>query len=180
MTNEKRDNNTESAQKRPQKPVVVYIMILFIAAFLLMGLSLLMHQRSNTEALGQLQSSVSAMKDIQAVQDKVIELQDQLSDAEEQISQLEDQIAQVEQQKADVQDTLDKSTLETKALLKLYTLQQQYSGKNYEACQQTMNEMEQENLLLYLPQTVSSSVTPPAFRYQQLKEAVLKQLYPTE
>ena len=45
------------------KPVVVYIMILFIAAFLLMALSFLMHQRSNTEALGQLQNSVSAMQE---------------------------------------------------------------------------------------------------------------------
>ena len=45
-----------------KKPVVVYIMILFIAAFLLMALSFFMHQRSNTEALGELQHSVSAMR----------------------------------------------------------------------------------------------------------------------
>ena len=50
------------------KPVVVYIMILFIAAFLLMALSFLMHQRSNTEALGQLQNSVYAMQDPQTTQ----------------------------------------------------------------------------------------------------------------
>ena len=177
MTNEKRDNNAETSQKRAQKPVVVYIMILFIAAFLLMGLSLLMHQRSNTEALGQLQSSVTAMKDIQAVQDKVIELQEQLADTEHEIADLEDLM---DDQKDAAQAELEQSKLETKALLMLYTLQQQYSGQNCEACKQTMDEMEAEGLLSYLPESTSTSVTPPAFRYQQLKEAVLKQLYPTE
>ena len=62
-----------------KKPVVVYIMILFIAAFLLMALSFFMHQRSNTEALGELQDSVSAMQEIQNTQDKVIQLQEELS-----------------------------------------------------------------------------------------------------
>ena len=58
-----------------RQPVVVYIMVLFIAAFLLMALSFLMHQRSNTEALGQLQNSVNAMQAVQETQEKVIELQ---------------------------------------------------------------------------------------------------------
>ena len=49
-----------------KKPVIIYILILFLAAFLLMFLSMLSHQRSNTEALGQLQSSVSAIQEIQA------------------------------------------------------------------------------------------------------------------
>ena len=45
-----------SCQETPEtgkKPVIVYILILFLAAFLLMFLSMLSHQRSNTEALGQ-------------------------------------------------------------------------------------------------------------------------------
>ena len=48
-----------------KKPVIVYILILFLAAFLLMFLSMLSHQRSNAEALGQLQNSVSAIQEIQ-------------------------------------------------------------------------------------------------------------------
>ena len=59
-----------------KKPVVVYIMILFIVAFLLMALSFFMHQRSNTQALGELQHSVSALQEVQATQDKNIQLQD--------------------------------------------------------------------------------------------------------
>ena len=80
---------SEEKQNRPQaeknKPVVVYIMILFIAAFLLMALSFLMHQRSNTEALGQLQNSVTAMQEVQATQEKNIELQEQLMDLQDEL-----------------------------------------------------------------------------------------------
>ena len=48
-----------------KSPVIVYILVLFLAAFLLMLLSLLAHQRSTTRELGRLQSSVSAMQEIQ-------------------------------------------------------------------------------------------------------------------
>ena len=81
------------------KPVVVYIMILFIAAFLLMALSFLMHQRSNTEALGQLQNSVSAMQEVQANQEKIIELQEELNDAQKALEAQEDE-AKVSEEEA--------------------------------------------------------------------------------
>ncbi len=64
-------------------------MILFIVAFLLMALSFLMHQRSNSEVLGELQDSVSAMQEIQDTQDQILDLQKQLSDAEEDQAELE-------------------------------------------------------------------------------------------
>ena len=42
----------EETPSTGKKPVVIYIMILFIVAFLLMALSFLMHQRSNSEVIG--------------------------------------------------------------------------------------------------------------------------------
>ena len=58
----------EETPSTGKKPVVIYIMILFIVAFLLMALSFLMHQRSNSEVLGELQDSVTAMQEVQATQ----------------------------------------------------------------------------------------------------------------
>ena len=46
----------EETPSTGKKPVVIYIMILFIVAFLLMALSFLMHQRSNSEVIGELQT----------------------------------------------------------------------------------------------------------------------------
>ena len=140
-------------------------MILFIVAFLLMALSFLMHQRSNSEVLGELQHSVSAMQEVQAVQDKVIELQEKLADAQEEIDTLKDQMAQQEEDAALEEKKID-------ALLGLYTLQQQYSAGSYDDCLTTMQRMEDEGLVELLPDS-NDQVTSPAQRYQQLKEAVL-------
>ena len=62
----------EETPSTGKKPVVIYIMILFIVAFLLMALSFLMHQRSNSEVLGELQDSVTAMQEVQATQDALL------------------------------------------------------------------------------------------------------------
>ena len=68
MKLEKRSSGEAEETPLPQeeshskKPVVVYIMILFIVAFLLMALSFLMHPRGETEGLGRLRRSVSSMQ----------------------------------------------------------------------------------------------------------------------
>ena len=92
-------------------------MILFIVAFLLMALSFLMHQRSNSEVLGELQDSVSAMQEIQTTQDALLDLQGQLDDAQDTIDELESQAEASSQELTDAQQ-------EAEALLALYTLQQ--------------------------------------------------------
>ena len=104
-----------------RKPVVIYIMILFIVAFLLMALSFVMHQRSNTEVLGELQDSVSAMQEIQSTQDALLDLQDQLDDAEETVEALESA-------GEETQAALEAAEQENRALLALYQLQQLYAA----------------------------------------------------
>ena len=127
MKFEKRSGDAETPAPAPEdtpstgkKPVVIYIMILFIVAFLLMALSFLMHQRSNSEVLGELQNSVSAMQEVQATQDALVELQSQLKDAE-------DTIAELESAAEEDQQALEAAQRENEALLALYTLQQQYA-----------------------------------------------------
>ena len=158
----------EQPEKAPssRKPVVVYIMILFIAAFLLMALSFFMHQRSNTEALGELQHSVSALQEVQATQDKNIQLQEELADANSQLEELRQQLD-------DAYAQAQAAQAETEALLALYTLQQQYSSADYDACRITMQTMVDQGLVELLPDTAQQGVTSPAQRYEQLKEAVL-------
>ena len=68
-----------------RKPVTVYILILFLAAFLLMALSLMMHQRSNTETLGKIQSDLSVMQDIQAAQEQLDNIHQQMEAAKEEV-----------------------------------------------------------------------------------------------
>ena len=159
-------SNQEQASPTGKKPVVVYIMILFIVAFLLMALSFFMHQRSNTEALGELQNSVSAMQEVQATQEQIIELQEQLSQAQDDLADLEDA-------GQETQEALDKAQQESQALLKLYTLQQQYAAGDLEACQKTIQEMTDAGYDAALPEDApAQGVTSPAERFAQLRQAI--------
>ena len=172
MKFEKRSGDAETPAPAPEdtpstgkKPVVIYIMILFIVAFLLMALSFLMHQRSNSEVLGELQDSVSAMQEIQTTQDALLDLQGQLDDAQDTIDELESQAEASSQELADAQQ-------EAEALLALYTLQQQYSAGDLAGCQASIEAFEANGYAAALPDTAGEGITPPAQRYAQLKDAV--------
>jgi septal ring factor EnvC (AmiA/AmiB activator) len=163
---EAEDSPVQEPAASRKKPVVVYIMILFIVAFLLMALSFFMHQRSNTEALGELQHSVSALQEVQATQDKNIQLQEELSTANDELDSLKNQLAESREETLAAQEVTD-------AMLALYTLQQQYSAADYDACALTIQSMENHALVELLPTDTGLDITSPAMRYQQLKEAVL-------
>lgn len=151
-----------------KKPVVIYIMVLFIAAFLLMAWSFASHQRSNTEALGRLQSSVTAM---QGVQDRVISLQKELEEARDQIQELERQSELREYE-------LEGSSRHYQALESLYSLERLYRQEDLEGCRKVLDHMEQEDLVVCLNNNLSDFEKELGLpvsileRYYQLKEAV--------
>ncbi len=159
----------EAAEKtgssHSKKPVIIYIMIMFIVAFLLMALSFIMHQRSNTEVLGQLQDSVNAMQTVQETQEKIISLQDQLSKSEDQVDKLTEDME-------NLQEDLDTTAKVNEALMSLYALQQQYANQDYESCKAIITRMEEETLVEALPQDSMHGATAPYERYAELKDAV--------
>ena len=155
---------TPASSETPEtgkKPVIIYILILFLAAFLLMFLSMLSHQRSNTEALGQLQSSVSAIQEIQATQ-----LQKRLDETEAERDEAKEELKVISDSISDLEKT-------SQALLALYNLQQEYLTGNLDGCLLTLQEISDQHLDELLPSTNTEGVTPPAQRYQELKEAIL-------
>lgn len=185
MNTERRKDEQEciipsNEDKRCRKPVIIYIMILFIAAFLLMALSFLMHQRSNSEALGALQSSVSTIQEVQASQEKIIQLQEELATTEDQLDALET-AHQVELQK--MQNLLDNQKTACDAMTNLYLLEQAYHSNDYEACQAIIQGMEETHQVdaLTIDNSSENLIFPsfynsPRLRFDQLKEAVETQL----
>ena len=149
-----------------KKPVIIYILILFLAAFLLMFLSLVAHQRSNTEALGQLQNSVSAIQEIQTSQEQVISLQEQISSMQKELAAAQDDAAAKD-------DSIAQLEKEADALLALYNLQQEYLTGNLDGCRVTLQEISDQGLEALLPKTAPEGITAPVQRYQELREAIL-------
>ena len=150
-----------------KKPVIIYIMILFIVAFLLMALSFVMHQRSNSEVLGELQSSVSAMQEIQNTQEQMAALQTQLDELEKEKEELSEQLDAANQ-------NLDTAQQGCTALQQLYVLEREYAAGDLDACRNTLQEMEDLHLVDALRPVSDFQFTPnPMERYEQLKEAVL-------
>lgn len=174
-TPEEKDTPPQSGGK---KPVIVYIFVLFIVAFLLMIWSLFSHQRSNTEALGQLQTSVSAMQEVQALQEQVIQLQQELAETKEQLEQEQEAAETAAAAQAEAGALLtERDSLEAQvtALTALYRLQQLYAARDLEACETQISELESGALLDSLDvvsQEGEWTVTPPSERYLELKEAV--------
>lgn len=164
--------DTPPADKPGNKPVVVYIMILFIAAFLLMALSFFMHQRSNTEVIGELQHSVTAMQEVQAAQEKIIELQEEMDTAK-------DQQAELQAELNEAQETLEDANSKLAALTNLYLLVGAYRSEDYDSCQQIIDQMESEGQgdLLTIDSSLEGVVFPsfynsPDLVYDNIKEAV--------
>lgn len=172
MKLERRGGASPKPGDRGKKPVLVYILVLFIAAFLLMAMSLLMHQRSNTEALGTLSDSVAAMQGVQNTQEKIIALQEQLSETQNALIQTQRASDALSQEAAASKSAAEKAQQRLDALTALYTLQQRWSYQDYDGCRRTIRDMEDRGQPALLDGTAENGVTPPAERYRQLKEAV--------
>ena len=152
--------------------VFPYILILFSAALLLMCLSSLIHQRNNTQVLGELQNSVSAMQEVQNLQDKIITLQDTRDELETQLQEARD----AQSQEAARADALEKRL---NALERLYMIEAQYQEGRYRACQGSVEAFAASGLADSLPtESPGGGVASPMERYRQLQEAVLARLHP--
>ncbi|MBQ9493875.1 MAG: hypothetical protein IJR54_09130 [Oscillibacter sp.] len=170
MNNEEKPGEaTEQKAALAQKSnmsVFLYILLLFSAALLLMGLSSLIHQRNNTEALGKLQSSVSVMQEVQNLQDKIIVLQESRQTLEEQLKQ-----ARNDQQEA--LERTEREHRQAEAMRQLYVIQAQYQAGRYQACQASVEAFESAGLSDSLPsESADSNVISPLDCYRQLQEAV--------
>ena len=156
--------NQEEKNPRPHngKPVIQYILVMFIAAFLLMALSMLMHQRTTAEGIGDLQNSFSAMQSLQSQQEKVIQLEEALNAADAAQEALEDAMEDLEEQK-------EAQSLAHKALEQLYILQQQFLAGDYDHCRTTLQTMETLELDKLLSEKKEYAVPSPAETFQAIK-----------
>ena len=154
------EKSAPTLPQNKQKPVYVYICILFVAAAMLIVISLLMQRSSHQEMIGQLQTSVNAIEALQESQVQNTELLGQVEDLEEQV--------------ADLTAAAEESTKVTEALQWLAIIEQQYSLEEYATCFESMEKFKLSGTVDYLPQdnTLTETALSPAERYAILEETV--------
>ena len=126
------DLQHDAEHERPSKhtpSVVLYLMILFAAAFLLLLMSFLMQNRSNREAMDHLEeTSNSAMESLENRLRENEELKAQVAQLEEENDKLTQQVQQADDQARQEQEEL---TSVLQALSDLNTLRGLYNQGRY-------------------------------------------------
>ena len=126
------DLQHDAEHERPSKhtpSVVLYLMILFAAAFLLLLMSFLMQNRSNREAMDHLEeTSNSAMESLENRLRENEELKAQVAQLEEENDKLTQQVQQADDQARQEQEEL---TAVLQALGDLNTLRGLYNQGRY-------------------------------------------------
>ena len=158
---------TEKRHKRPS--VMLYLVILFAAAFLLMAWSYVIQQRANHETMSDLEESSSALENViqenEDLKAQAAELEGQLADAQDQLDVLPDIISH--------QEYVLEQTCQ--ALDYFWQVNEAYVRGRYSLCRDLMAVMEdtsngQTPLKDYLPtqSTTNNDRFSPADRYQEI------------
>lgn len=154
-------------EESKQKPVYVYIIILFVAAAMLIVVSLLAHQRSNEQVIGELQTSVNALQNLQESQELNMQLKDQIEDYEEQIQDYEVQLSDAETEGETAAATIE-------ALQWLGIIEQLYGAEEYTTCLETIDKFKASGTMNYLPtdNTLTETAVSPAQRLADIEYAI--------
>lgn len=130
--------HTQPPHKRGS--VMIYLAVLFAAAFLLLLMSYFMQQRANREAMDDLQksssSAVESLENIITERDQLAQerqsLQEQLSEAQREAENLRSQLDAADQELRSVEEVAEQAQAELQALTRLNqirTLYNQYRNR---------------------------------------------------
>ena len=162
--------------ERPHKRLSVmnYLTILFAAAFLLLLLSYLMQQRTNSETIEGLKQSVSAMQSIDSLQKEKEGLESQVALLEEQVAHLEGQVSALQNETAALQSTAEDQAHAAEAMDWFWQIDEAYVLGRYSLCRELIQSLEDSGLSERLPQesTTDNGRFSPALRYQEIREAL--------
>lgn len=170
------ETRTRKPRKR-QAPVYTYLIILFLAAFLLLALSYFMQQRNLAgmgEALDNLKDSVSSMQGLEAIQAENEALQEENELLQQQVEALTSERDSLLAAK----EELSQATQAAEALEWLRQIQVLYEQEYYRYARPLIQEFEATGLPQALPDSSvvdtenDGSVESPAAAYQRIVDAL--------
>ena len=170
------DAEHERPPRNKQQSVLIYLVILFAAAFLLMAMSYLMQRRSSDATIEDLRESVTAMQSVGDIQTQNETLRQQVAD-------LEAQLEEAQRELDGMRDTLNTMTVReerlTQAMDLFWQIDEAYVRGRWTLCRELIGRMEDvsagSTLKEYLPResTTDNDRFSPADRYQEIYDDVM-------
>ena len=169
-------HDAEHEKPKKQQSVLIYLVILFAAAFLLMALSYLMQRRSSDATIEDLRESVTAMQ-------SVGDIQTQNENLRQQVADLEAQLEEAQRELDGMRDILNTMTVReeklTQAMDLFWQIDEAYVRGRWTLCRELIGRMEDVSagsaLKEYLPResTTDNERFSPADRYQEIYDEVM-------
>lgn len=174
-------HKADRARTGTKRSVFTYMIILFLAAFIMLLLAYMMQQRSSVDAIDGLKDSVSAIQTAQEVYEENSLLREQISQLEEQIRQLEDEI-KAQQNNAGQLETVIQSLQQqaldlersSQALDWFWQINEAYVRNRYSLARELIETLQTTGLTDYLPKEsiTNNGRFSPYNRYQEIYEAL--------
>lgn len=160
-----------------QQSVLIYLVILFAAAFLLMALSYFMQRRTSDATIEGLRGqSVTAMQSIEDIQEENETLKQQLADLEARLEQAQKEADDAQVQADALTEAQDRLT---RAMDLFWQIDEAYVRGRYTLCRQLIAQMEDTTAGAALKEALPTVSTTdndrfsPADRYQEIYDAVM-------
>jgi DNA repair exonuclease SbcCD ATPase subunit len=163
-----------SRTRRRQTFVFQYLLILFVAAFVLLLFTLLMERRNSAEQIDSLQRSVSASQTLENLLAENASLKEQAAQMTQQLEQLE----QLERQASALESEAERLAAEleqTKRAMDLFwQIDEAYVRGRFSLCRSLIQRLEEQSLAQSLPaqSTTDNERFSPADRYAEIVKAV--------
>lgn len=161
---------TKGGGNKESAPVVNYIALLFIAAFLLLLMTYLMEQRQTAQVLDGLRTSVSAMQSVEEVYSQNQDLLEENQALQDQEEALIQENQSLQQRLALAETTLLDQETSYQALTLLWQLELAVSQGNQQEAKDLVEAITGAGLAVYLPQ--GSGEQSPAQRFLHLAESL--------
>ncbi len=149
-----------------QKPVFLYLVILFAIAFLLILFSFVMQHRSNAELLRQLQSQADILQELRQIEEKY-------DNALAEIASLKETVDGLTEENEDIRAQADQHFRAETALTLLWQLNDGYEqGAGEDVCRPLLQQLQEDKLYEALPDTAAAGEESPRAAYDRIARAM--------
>ena len=166
----------EHAKPGKKNPVLLYLVILFAAAFVLLLMSYRMQQRANQVAMENLQqTSNSATQSLENLITERDALSEQVDEMQTQLDDLQDQLKQTQTDNTTLQQQADELSRQLKAMEYFWQIDDYYARGYYTQAKALIETVEEQGLQDALPSenTTGTDRFSPAQRYQEIRDALI-------